>query len=483
MSVPMGSLVTGAVCPHCDNSDPATVLAGAVHRQACQKKNINRKTLRDLRSFVKHYLKENVSRVNKQDLPTFEDFLKRTKYTEKEKEKIRAGKEISDKYSPYSLPKRYTKCKCFAKDEFYDEFKQSRGICGRTNVIRARYGPLIMAIEDKIYKSKYFVKHMTPKERSVVISERMNQVGRVLENDYSTFESSFASEIISAVECQLFRHCLGDVVSSDLLNELCDDARGVGEFKTTMLYKWFELEVAGSRKSGDSHTSLANGFTNLMIFLFCCYKADVPHHSFDILVEGDDSVCWLAEGHTVKFRKVAEELGFTVKMNWLDTASESSFCQLRCDPSTGIIVRHPAKVLAKSGWSKSNHVNFNSNHLTMLYRAKAMSLAVESGSCPILWALADRMLRSTTGVQMDWEFVERHTPLYERDKIQKTACEVSEPPLSTRVFFEKLFKIPVSYQLEVEKYLLETRGDMNHPLILDLMPNSWRTMWERGVRY
>jgi hypothetical protein len=477
MAVPIGPIVPGAVCCHADNSDPKTVLDGAIHRQACQKMPVNRTTLRRFRRFVRQFLVKNFRPLKKEDVLTFEEFVESKRWTVEEKKQLREGRETSDKYGPGHLPEKYKAGKCFPKDEFYDSFKQSRGICGRHNAIKARYGPLVASVEKAVYHCKYFVKHMSPTERAKEIHARLSKSGRILENDYSTFEASFSPELMDACECQLMEYMLGDALPDEVLVELLDDMRAL---KNVMKYKWFTIIMNGTRRSGDFHTSLANGFTNLMVFLFVAETAGMEEGDFDILVEGDDSIAWLAFDKRFKFKSIAESLGFRVKQTWARVCNEGSFCQLKFHES-GVVVRSPWKVITKLGWSKSTHVGFNANHLTDIYKAKLFSLSYECGDCPILWAVAKGCLEAVKDHVIDFEFVEKHLPLYERERLVLKESPLRPPSMDVRVFFEEMYRIPVSAQLELEKFFLSSPKSFDHPLIYDYLPTEWYTMWTHHI--
>lgn len=474
MSVPLGPVVPGAVCCHADNSDPQTVLDGAIHRQGCEKKKVSRHVLREFKHFVFRKMRSLFRPLGKEGILGFEEFLASTSYTEREKAELREARATSDKYAPGHVPRKYFASKCFAKDEFYDEFKQSRGICGRSLLVRARYGPLISSVEKEAYACRFFVKHMSPRERALMIKERLCRAGRILENDYSTFEASFSPELIDACEVQFLRYMLCHAVDPALLDEMVGDMLGLPNI---MRYKWFTLVMRGVRKSGDSHTSLANGLTNLMIFLFVADRSGLAEGDYDILVEGDDSIAWLAYASRFEFSNIARQLGFEVKQTWARMANEGSFCQLKFHES-GVVVRSPWKVIAKLGWSKANHVSFNQRHLTDLFKAKVLSLGNECGECPILWAVVRGQLDRLRAHRVDAKFVRQHLPLYERAVLDLTDPVVREPSLAVRVFFEEMYRIPVSEQIILEEFFLSGPVVFDHPLVLDRMPREWQRMAE-----
>ncbi len=476
VSKALGPVVKGSAPCHWDTFDPKTVEDGAIHRQACKKKTVDRKTLRAFRSFVNKYITKNYRRVKRTELLEFEEFLTRTSYTEKEKVDFRQAKVTSDRYSPFSLPSKYFRSKCFPKDEMTDEFKQARGICGRHAVIRVRYGPLIMKVEEVVYAAdKHFVKHLTPKQRVAVMEERLARTGRKIENDYSTFEAGFSPELIDACEVRLVRWVLGEAVDSMLLDEMIWDMRGI---VNTMAYKWFTVMTNGTRKSGDSHTSLANGFTNLMIFCYVCHKVGV--NSFDIIVEGDDSIAWLDDW--IPFKKTALDLGFSVKMGTVHWTHEGSFCQLSYEPESKTIIRHPGKIINKLPWSKTDQIPFNKKHSLDIYIAKIYSLASECNKCPVLWALAEGAFRRHGAHVVDWNFVYRHLPTYEREHLVSHWTKCEPPDKATRAFFAAKYLIPESYQLRLEEYFLtHTEGDYSHTLIYPLLRHEWFRMWDLYV--
>lgn len=458
--------VRGSAPPVVDMTDPGTALVGAQHRQLCVRTRPDRGQLRSFRAFVHNFLRDNIARASVNDVPDFETFLSTTSYTEAEKIKLREARLVSDATPPFHLKKKHIACKSFIKDEKYDDFKHARGICGRSLVIRSRYGPLIQAVERKVFPTRWFVKGLAPQARAKLIASRFSGAGLIIENDFESFESSFSSSFISACEVQLFKWVLGDAVDPLLLAEMCADATGLGQFVTRMVYRHFTATVKGRRKSGDSHTSLANGFSNLMLFLFSAQQSSIPLHLLDVVVEGDDSIAIIPEGSNFLFEKIVGSLGFVAKMNIRPSLRSASFCQTFVDPEVGCI-RDASKVLLRFPWSRSEHVLFRQANLTQLYRAKALSLAAEAGSCPILWALAASALRLTAGVSMDWDFISRHTSSYHRSSLTREVHEPGSPSMGLRIYYEETFKIPVPMQILAEQAILQY--DYDHPILADLI--------------
>jgi len=357
----------------------------------------------------------------------------------------------------------------------------------------------IQAVEDAVYAQlPYFVKYASARERRDLITARLLRAGRILENDYETFEASFDPELIEMCEVELVRYMLREAANPLLLEEMVCDMKGEGAYMTTMVYKLFRMRVVGRRKSGDAHTSLGNGFTNLMVFLFVCWRAGLDETQYDILVEGDDSIAWLARGVHIRFDVVAAELGFTVKMVWARVANEGVFCQLCYEPKTGAIVRDALKVLVRLSWSRSHHVGFGRRKLMVLFKAKALSLAYESGACPILWALAVRAYRHTAGVVLDrkvldlhlsyWEKMEfehaqawAHDSPYEKGPYHVGAKALGPPPLEVRAFYEMKYKVPISMQLLVERNILDGDGPLDLGPFFQFIPAAWQVMWQRCV--
>lgn len=486
ISISLGPHVENTCLYHVEPRDIVTVALGSQHRQTPVPLPINRETLRKFRQSVMLLVRSRLTPLPR--VMTFPEWLAQSGYNETEKALLTAARARWDERFP-NIPNKkpfdWVSCKIFVKDEFYPEIKHARIICCRSLEWLSFSGPIMKSLESEVYKLPCFIKGCTPAERVPILETTLGWYAVYYEGDYSSFERGFVPQFLNACEIPSFRYLLRGALNPTEMFMLCGDMQGVGAFMTRFKHTGLRVSVSGRRKSGDAHTSLANGFTNFCLWRFAMMEAGLPESEAEnVKVEGDDNV---GSNTGVDERFISQkmlELGFDLKLIKSYEKENTAFCQTTWVAETGHVVRHPAPILAKFGWSKSAHVQFNDAHLDMLLRAKAFSLAAELPGCPIVWALAEAAIRHTDATHMDWEFVKRHTNVFDRDRLVFEHKRV-EPLLPDRIRVERLYGISVPTQLEIERYLLlqlQPRCPISHPLVHDLMPQAWRDFYSVMAR-
>jgi len=407
-----------------------------------------RKLLREFARFVKRFIEENLSPLEEE--PDFDIWLEHTHYSAKEKKRL---KRIHDEL--IGEPRSYYKE--FLKKEFmnailamYDMcIKSGRMINGICDKFKVFVGKWISAIEKVVYKLKWFAKYIPVIMRPRVIFERLGVLGGpFVVTDYTSFESSFHPKLQKICESALVKHMLKNFPKlSNFISEQMFSMRRIYS-------KYYSIKVPGLRMSGDCHTSLANGFTNLMLTLFCAHKAGV---ACDGLVEGDDGLFYF--GGDVSF-EFSERLGFDIKKEVHSTIFDTKFCGL-CFSGSLAAFSDPAYNICKLGWSFSPLRNRNRQTRLGLLRAKSLSLFYNTPRCPILTAAAKAFIRLTEG----------YRPIYDRDywidgqvrEMFAMSEEISrEEKLGItdedRAFFEHMYGVPQEIQRQCEEYFCRLRA-------------------------
>jgi len=328
------------------------------------------------------------------------------------------------------------------KLESYDEFKEARWINSRSDYFKAYSGRFFKAIEKAVYQVPNFIKHVPVPERPAMIAALRKAGYYYYENDYKAFESHFTRQIMDVCELTLYRHCLQSY--PDDAEFICNVIGGRNRLHCG---NGVSVEVDARRMSGDMCTSLGNGFTNLMIYLFICERKGLTGEGF---VEGDDGLFALTGELSVEDFSA---LGFTVELHKLEDPCEGHFCGMSCSQSLQL-VKDPRRVFKTFGWT-SSYIDAGWNVMDSLLRSKALSLAYELPSCPILGVLAREALRATRGVKVT--HAEKHWGRY----IPADESEIAEfaPTVETRLFFEKKFLIDVPTQLIVEGLIRDHQFD------------------------
>jgi len=218
--------------------------------------------------------------------------------------------------------------------------------------------------------------------------------------------------------------------------------------------------------SGDMCTSLGNGFTNLMLFMYVAHK---KHGSIEGFVEGDDGIYvtdvvmessdFLLLGFEIKIEDLALECD-----NDLRTAS---FCGLIF--SSNAIIRDPRKFFCGFGWTGS-FLGAGDKIMQELLRAKALSACYETGQCPIVGKLARYALKVTRGSH--YRFVDDGYHNYAHVETDESKIPEFAPDSATRVLMHKIYGITPAAQIEVENLIEQGRFDeiasFIPPLVNDL---------------
>lgn len=431
--LPFGSVPSFA--PIClDSNDPDTVRAGLMKRLLRPVPSPDPHWLAELTQFVKEWLTANVPTT--EPLP-FEEWLEGTSYTDARKDELRRCYNDLKGGVPNRTQRR--KIKSFVKTEGYGEYKNCRLINSRSDHFKVFSGPRFKAIENVLYNHPAFVKHVPVPERPALIAGLRQAGMKYYGTDYTAFESHFTPQIMRAVEFQLYRHCLPNDAHLPLLLSTIGG-------KNVMVHPTNISTCEARRMSGETNTSLGNGFTNLMLALFLAHKKGGRLNGF---VEGDDGI--FACDFDLKAEDYAK-LGFTIKIAEFQDPCEASFCGMTF-ASSGQILRDPRRFIAGFGWT-SSFIHSGDKIMAQLLRAKALSAVYETPHCPIVGVLAREALGRTEGVAP--RFINDG---YHRIPRDTAAVPAYDPSPDTRILFERAFGVSIADQLEMESLI--RRGDLS----------------------
>lgn len=457
--------------PMPDPSDPPTVLVGSQHRFACDMPKPEKGLLLELQEFVSAYVRRHYDPIPPGELPTLEEWLSGTNYSEGRKVELRkAFLEANE-----SVCRDDYGIKSFAKRETYMSYKHARGINSRSDVFKCFVGPAFSAIERVVYDSPCFIKHVPVKDRPRFLVERLGSyTGPWYESDYTSFEGSFSPEFMYHCEMVLYRYMLTNYPG--VYHHIAKAMLGVNECK----FKWFSISVRGRRMSGEMCTSLGNGFTNLMLALFCAQKSGV---SIDIIVEGDDGLfCTNGPIDT----SYLSRFGFDLKLITHHSILQSSFCGLQLT-SELTSMTDPRKVLCNFGWSHSWQCFGGPRVKLGLFRAKSMSLLYEHPRCPILTTMALRGLELTSGVRaiFSTNWYEKQLESEVRSNVNWVYGEVRKGiTLSMREEFSELYGIAVGEQIAIENEIRSwTIGSVRGSLALSVFGPEYADLFSYSDQY
>lgn len=507
-SVPMARSLCcglyGAVPPSSETRDPAALLYGGTRRAFVRLPEPDPQLLQEIKTFAHKWVRRNLTPIYRK--PKLEDYLNDIKVPEYKKKDIREGDEfyqlhkvILDKIAKWHYntsindwikPKwQWNKTSCpftraelrlyqdftsvgeFAKAEYYPAIKPTRGINASGGGVKSQVGPYFHEIEKQLFSLPWFIKKVPATERPDVVLKMRRPDYLTQSSDFSSFEGSFTRIVQEAIEYELYDYMFPNDNDFKLWNRTLISPRFVKN-------KYFRIITECCRMSGETNTSLGNGFSNLMLMLYALEK----HGNKDIkgLIEGDDGLFnFRGPGVPTDF---FEKLGFKVKLlkAQLNTAS---FCGMIFDFDNKIVMADPYYALASSGFSFSA-VGASKAAVTNLTCAKGLSLMYQYAGCPLLAAWGLRMYKSglqQSGVDdntmkerlLKYYTTSQRIDQWERDKMLTVLKGREAVPIkhSTRLLFEQLFGMTPEYQEMLEREFVSSTGWYYSSTLIDMYNN------------
>lgn len=423
--------------------------------------------------FVRKWCKTNLTPLAHDTDVSVETWLEKANYTKSKKrellklyhETIMKGVNLDDA--------KHHRLKCFIKNEPYASYKNPRGIFARSDEFKLIVGPIFKAIENCVFDNEYFIKKVPVDERPLYLRSRFGNLNgvtdrdlesllRILVTDYTSFESSFQVELMNSLEFEMYEYM------TSLLPEGSEFMRIIRKFlggENSCYFRNFMVQLLGCRMSGEMNTSLGNGFSNLMVFLFAMEEHACS--GFDAVFEGDDSLA------TYKGPKISSEwyakLGFTIKMKYIEECNTASFCGQVFDYETLTVIADPTKVILNLAWCDTRYMNSSVKTVMGLLRSKALSIFHQYPGCPILQAVASAYLRLTESYRFrldsSWSNYERVA----KAKLFQRPVELKTVSYQSRLLMETMFGYSVSDQYLLEDYFnrLNSIAPIWHPVVED----------------
>lgn len=466
VSVSLPVYLQGATPPRPDLSDPLNVVLGAAKRFGYEPPKPNKTEIRKLKRFTDLWLKHNLKPLSEDEVPSFEEWLSSTTYTQKRQDQL--AKLWREKGGNIKL-KDLLKLKSFLKDETYPEYKYPRCINSRVDLAKCFFGPIVAAISKKVFSLPWFIKNTPVADRPIAIRDTLlTPDGEYTFTDYTAFEAHFIPLIMKATQFRLFNYMTQRL---SIHNMLMDFLHQCIAGRNICVFKFVSITVNGVRMSGEMDTSLSNGFTNLMNFLYLCQQ----NNAVDVrgFVEGDDGLFIVRPTTANPTEQQFSNLGFTIKIGKTKNLSEASFCGQVYDMDDLIVVTDPTEVVARLGWTNQKYVQATEKTKLELLRAKALSLAYQYNGCPILSALGHRLIQLTNHITIRKSIIDQMDE-WERTRFLQatlTAIPVKYPGAGTRALVEKLYSIPIWKQIKIER---EIQSYSFGPFRMDLdYPDHW----------
>jgi len=434
--------------PMADRSHPENVVTGVLKRAGTKPPGMKPEIKILFKNFVRRWCEENMRKIEMSDAD-FYDWLEKTNYSRARKEELKKTWEDA----PYADPKLWpqgVKVKSFIKAEFYEIYKYPRGINARDDWFKTYCGPVFDAIfKQMFHEHDEFIKTIPVLERPEAL-ERMYQSNQTpFNDDAESYEAHFENETKEVCENVLYRfmveHCQ---FLKQWMEHIITTLGGVN----CMDFKHVEAEIESTRMSGEMNTSGGNGFTTLMLVLFCAWFNKAG--KVETKVEGDDNLSTYQFEERAPSRELLYDLGWLMKIERPTSVQTASFCGNVYDSHDNVVVTDPRPQIANLGWCPGKYINSTYAVKTQLLRAKGLSLCHQYNGCPLLGHLGQKIVELTKHITIRQSIIDNFN-MYRKDQleaaIKNPVPELKEPPLATRALVQKLYGITIQQQLEFER--------------------------------
>lgn len=473
-SVSLGPHLLCGVVPKWDLAHATTCGTSATKRIGTRLPQLARNCISKIRSFALGILSDNFG-IPDVSVDDFDTWLSTRDYSTARKTQIsEAVVEDAGRLDLHAL----SRVMSFIKDEMVDQsfdfgsaeeavLKAARTINGRSDLAKGAFGPIAAAVDKFVFANPHFIKKIPIHERPGTIDGRLRGAGRhYFVIDYTSFECSFGAEWMEAVEETLL---LWVIQQDPVLNDMVERVIGPTVRGKQRLVHWlYKVIIQATRMSGEMFTSNCNGFSNMVLveLLF-------GRHLIDYFIEGDDNVgCTDVE---IDVSAAALKMGFRIKVDWVERPGDAGFCGLYYDEN-GNVIRDAVPTIAKFGWTSAIYDGASENLRRRLIRSKALSLAYENPSCPVLWKFAQKFLALTEGCSLGKIASGHHLNQYDRQRL-KWALEfgpsIKEPDVAGRMYYERIFGMSVADQLLIERDIDRISGLSVMTLPNLLVPDSY----------
>ncbi len=473
--------VLGAVYFRPNSQDPLSAVQGLRKRLVHDRPPVNRRLLKEFKTFVKDHLSKEYVPLRPDQIPSFEEWLAGVNHPAWRKEEYRqAYEELKDgKVRPSSLRKK----KCFVKREFYPEPKFHRAIHSPTDYEKVIEGPFAKAIESVVFARPEYIKKIPRAEWPEYIRSRIHRPGwKIFGSDYSSFEANFVPVLQDACEFQLVRYMLAVVLHLQGPENMLNDS--LVKYLEARLYIAY---IKGRRSSGKMTTSLFNGFSNPMFVRFILRKLGAT--IVECVVEGDDGLYV----HNAPRNPTASDflaLGLTIKIVPVDHWYEASFCGVVTHPDVLHTLCDPWRVVLTCSWAGHEYLRARPQTLRQLAQIKGLSYIAQYPGCPVvqdigLWILrVTKFDRSKLEELLDWYAEQRGSTFWERTMVNEIRGSSLQPrPIAegSRQIVARVFGVSVDQQLELERMFQTNQSEIQ--LDSAMVPAKYARNWDSYVRY
>lgn len=387
--------------------------------------------------------------------------------------------------------RKFTAVKSHCKDEAYTLLKAIRLINSRHDYAKGFMGPIFHLIEHEVCSLPWFIKFTAVKDRPSVILNRIVRDGATyVVTDYTSFEAHFTPKVMKAIELPLYQYMLSKIPADDSSKFLGFWANHVANTNKINLSNQMMCSIDGVRMSGEMNTSLANGWCNLVLFMFSLWDRQASWSDmFDStagFIEGDDGL-FRVPPHFIPTTAQMASYGFKLKIDTTTDIRKTSFCGMVFTPKSKIVVTDPIIALMKLGWVGRKYLSANPRTLKEVLLSKALSAAYQYNGCPIISPVClhiANVLRGQ-GVMIPQKLL-NNLDWWQRQKLEQAMSvkwEIIPVDEEARDLVTHLYDIGTTLQLDITAQLLAWRGDGTDVFNLSGLPAKYEQYARCVSRY
>jgi len=454
-------VITNAATCRGDADFPPDVAVGAMYRMG-RKPPHPKCSINGLRAFTEKFVKRTFTPIPVEADIDVLSWIESTEYSRQRKDQLIQVWERLNVGDDINLLR--TRVKSFLKDEGYEvPWKALRLINSREDYFKCFSGPLFKIISDEVFSHSWFIKTEPVELRPSILEEELYATGATYFcTDYKSMEAHFTRQVYINLEFVLYNYmCSLNPRAMFIMGLIRKTLGGV----QNIVMKLMNISINATRMSGEMNTSLGNGFSNLMLFLYACSvtgAGDYEKGGVRGFVEGDDGIFRVQNPHLAPDEKWFENLGWLIKIIKTCDLNTASFCGNVFDVVDKVVVASPAKHLMNVGWCPRRYVGSRRAVKLQLLRAKGFSLAHQYNGCPILGDLGRHLVELTEGISIRSSIIDS-TEAYKREHLRRYVNtglpERREPTPRTRQLVYDLYGILPSTQIQCEQQLELIRCD------------------------
>lgn len=471
-------VVRGGIYFRPNANDPLSATQGLRKRLVHARPPIGGAILDEFEEFVQQWLKNNLTPLTPEDIPSFEEWVEGVNHPEWRKDEYRTAYEqwVGGEVKPSKLKTK----KCFVKREFYDGPKFQRVIHSPTDYEKVLQGRFISAIEKKLFARPEFIKKIPRADWPSYIRDVADKAGfRIFGSDYSSFEANFVARLQQVCELALAKYMFSDVIQEEGVQDILN-----GNQRKSLESKLFTAYITGRRSSGQMSTSLFNGFSNLMFNLFILLMK-LGATEVAAVVEGDDG---LFAHNAPRDPTPADylQLGLTIKIVPVDAWYKASFCGVVTHPDVLDTLTNPWKTVLTCSWAGHAYLRARDSTLLMLAQVKGLSYLAQYPGCPVVQSVALWMLRCTKFDParlmdlLDWYSQQVGVTWWDRQivhEIKNSNLQARSVDEKSRYIVEEVFGVTIEVQKALEQ-LFDSDSSGTVDLDPSITPTKYRDQWD-----